>query len=498
MTKVIKIVIIFISLLLLTVTIRGRSVDLVNNQSSKDTSPGGPYEGSNNTSRYALTEAIVNNRTFFLTPEQARFGAPDVAQLYGRYFTVFTPGISFLGIPLYFLGQRIDLPQTMAYLTVTLLSVLNVFLVYKLAKRFTESGFTALLCGFLFLFATNALAYSNTYTQHHAATAIILSSLLAAFAPASFASAVFMGFLVGAGALVDIPVVIALLPVLIYFVFRYLSVILDPRKLKLSFNLGILGLVLGVLPLFALFGWYNYRTTRSFTTLAQSVGRAAEFDAQRLGLPDASSPKSRIPLPYSPRKLVRGLYILIVSNERGWFYYSPIVAFGIAGLVLAVKNKSQSKIAVVSIGVITAFIVPYSMFGDPWGGWAFGPRYLIPASAIACAFIAPFLENLRRKWLFAAIFLPVAFYSAYLSSLGALTTNLVPPKIEVENIPDHIPYTPQYNRQLLAKNTTGSLVYNLFLNQFLSANTLHIYFTAASCLVIGILYLSLNLRRHAA
>jgi hypothetical protein len=154
-------------------------------------------------------------------------------------------------------------------------------------------------------------------------------------------------------------------------------------------------------------------------------------------------------------------------------------------------------LAIVTIGIILAIVVPYAMFGDPWGGWAFGPRYLIPASAVICPFITLFLDRIRRNWFLKILFMAVAFYGAYLASLGTLTTNLIPPKVEAVQLSVPIPYTPEYNRQLLAQNISGSLIFNTFLNQFISAEVFHLSFTVITCLIIGTLYLFSQLSRHA-
>src|SRR6266480_4895433 len=60
---------------------------------------GTPFELSNSNARYALTETIVNNHTLSFSKEQAKFAAPDVVMLKGKFFSVFTPGVSFIGVP---------------------------------------------------------------------------------------------------------------------------------------------------------------------------------------------------------------------------------------------------------------------------------------------------------------------------------------------------------------------------------------------------------------
>src|SRR3989344_9276696 len=53
---------------------------LFQNLDSKLTSLGSPFESSGSTSRYILTEAIVEDNTFLLNEVRAKFAAPDVVK----------------------------------------------------------------------------------------------------------------------------------------------------------------------------------------------------------------------------------------------------------------------------------------------------------------------------------------------------------------------------------------------------------------------------------
>jgi hypothetical protein len=57
------------------------------------------------------------------------------------------------------------------------------------------------------------------------------------------------------------------------------------------------------------------------------------------------------------------------------------------------------------------------------------------------------------------------------STLGALTTNLIPPKVEALNLSITIPYTYLYNQQLLTQGKVSSLIYNLSLNTIFTPQT---------------------------
>ena len=165
----------------------------------------GPFESSGSTSRYVLTEAIVEDRTITLNEERARLASPDVVEYQGKYLTLFTPGVSFLGVPFYWIGKMFQMPQLFTFISSSVFAFINVILIIYLARKL-DIGFSAsLLSGFLFLFATNSLSYSFTFSQHQASTLIILLGTINALGKRGLANNVTFGLLYGIGLLVDIP-----------------------------------------------------------------------------------------------------------------------------------------------------------------------------------------------------------------------------------------------------------------------------------------------------
>src|SRR5258706_6380048 len=169
MKKYIKILtIIFIacvSILLLILSIKGNVKDgslMFQNDSS--TVVGGPYESTNSTSRYALTQSIVNNGAFSFTNDLAVFASPDLVQYKGKYFSIFTPGESFLGIPFYIIGNFFGIPQIATFSITLILALINFALISKIANKFGTNIYLSLLSAFPILFGTNAFAYALTFT----------------------------------------------------------------------------------------------------------------------------------------------------------------------------------------------------------------------------------------------------------------------------------------------------------------------------------------------
>src|SRR6202044_2418247 len=107
-----------------------------------------------------------------------------------------------------------------------------------------------------------------------------------------------------------------------------------------------------------------------------------EKSNQKVSLP----PPDSVFTYFNPRNMLNGFYILLISPDRGVIMYTPVMIFGAIGMYMAYKRKQ--KYIPVMLGIIGADFILYSMWGDPYGGWAFGARYLIPAYAVLSIYIA--------------------------------------------------------------------------------------------------------------
>jgi len=462
------VLIVVFTALLLSLFIKGdKGGEPIAFQQINDPRIGGPFETSNNNSRYALVESIVNQGTFLFDDTQAKFAAPDVVAHNGRFFSIFTPGVSFVGIPFYIIGEYLGIPQLLTYSSTHLFALLNIFLVALLTVRLGGRIYHGAISGLVFLFGTNALSFSLTLTQHHLSTFLILLGVLNALGKRTLLTNLVFGAIFGAALLMDIPNALLLLPVGLYIMYKNFSIEHLSEKVKLRLKIGVVGLVVGLIPFLALFGWYNHQTTSSYSTLAQFVGRSdypvpvEEIEVQNALVAEENPKPKLLSLPFDTRRQINGLYILIISNERGIFYYSPILLIGIMGLLFAYKTKKYKNAALLIFSVVSINIVLYSMFHDPSGGWSFGSRYLIPSGALLSAGLGIGIARFVRNPIFIFVFFILLVYSVGVASLGALTTNAIPPKIEAQNLIDPVPYTYEYNLQFVDKNESSSLLYNL-------------------------------------
>ena len=163
--------------------------------------------------------------------------------------------------------------------------------------------------------------------------------------------------------------------------------------------------------------------------------------------------------PYNPRLELNGFYILLFSNERGIFYFSPILLAGVWGLGILYKQKKERTAVSVIVGSALICVLTYSMFGDPWGGWAYGARYMIPAEALLALGVGAAFESLKKlpSQLLVGVLL---IYSVAVAVVGTVTTTSVPPKVEAVHLQSYIPYTYQRGVDLIEQNFSNSLVYN--------------------------------------
>ncbi len=455
-----------LAILLLFFTVKGTKKTYYD-QSLYDTSMGSPFESSNNSSRYALTEAITNRLSFILTPEEAKFSSPDVAKKNNRYFSLFMPGVSVLGAPLFYIGKYLGFPQLTTYLLNGIISLVCLLFIVKISRKIGANKNWSIISGFLFIFSSNVWAYSLGYTQHLLTTLLVLIGLKIIQNKINVLNNLFLGVVFGAGLMVDLPNAIILLPIVIYQILRHFEVTYKTFKI----NWKLLLLAVGVVPFIASFIGYNILTTGSPLSPAQFLGRTSDFfvTQEEINIYEASrtEPKTGISLPFKSRKQLQGLYILIVSNERGILYYSPVLILGLFGFYISSKNRGSLSFNQVTLGIIGLNLFVYAMFGDPWGGWSFGPRYMIPATAVIMIYFPFFFESKKYRVLKSILMVILASYSIYLSSLGALTTSMVPPKQEAIYFTNPIPYTPQLNKEFI-ETKTSSLFYNLVLNDKIS------------------------------
>src|SRR5260221_5743970 len=405
----------------------------------------GPFELSPERGRYALIYALVENHTFHLAPDIARFTAPDVGYLDHNYVSIFAPSVSLVGIPGYIIGKQLNMAQFGTFAWMAIFALLNVLLIRAVAIRLGANSLAASIGGIAFLFGTPAFAYAVTLYEHHLSTFLLLLCLYLLIRFNNLLSLFTIWVLYAFSFTVDYPNLFLLFPIAFAAFLRSSVIEIIQRKFTLRISLPRLLMMTGVIIPLAFCLWINQQSYNDPFTISGTVARVVGVNANgspRLWFDVYKSQVSKttqnvnLPPPgsiftfFAPRNMMNGFYILLFSPDRGVIVYAPVVLFGLAGLYLGTKKKQ--KYVPLMLGIIGANLVLYSMWGDPYGGWAFGSRYLIPAYAILAIYTALLLTYLGKKRLFIFIFFIVFSYSVIVNALGAVTSNSNPPKIQAD------------------------------------------------------------------
>ncbi len=463
------------SLAVLVVTYKGDAGSY--DQASRSSAIGSPFEATNTSSRYALTEAIVENGSLELNEKQARFSAPDLIYVNNKFYSIFTPGVSFLAVPFYQLGKHWMTPEFTTFGLNLVFALLNVLLIIRLTHKLTGSVTASLFAGLTFLFASNAHAYALTLTQHHGAIFIMLLGIFAALRKPGWLNGFWFGLLCGLGLLFDFPNLFIMLPIGIFMLGQYFTVSREGEKTKLTLKLSLISILLGIIPLVGLYGWYNTQTVGSPTGVAQFVGRTNYFDTAEqkaeLALKKETVDVWQSQLPFSTRLQLQGAHILFVSNERSWLHYSPILLTSLFGVWYATRTKELQNANMLFVFIFIMNVLVYISVGDPWGGWSFGPRYLLPGAAIAAVYVGMVVARWQR-FLPGLIFIGYLLWtSVWINSMGALTSAHIPPKQETIALGNDLPYTWELNKRMVDKNQSSSFVYNVWLKDSMTVATFH-------------------------
>lgn len=496
--KILLTLLLLMAVLLYAVTIRGIPGNppgsLIKNNLDQAAKP---FELSPERGRYILLLSLAENRSFALSKELADAAYPDVGYHQGRYYIFFAPGISLLAWPLYTLGSQINLGQVAAYSTIALFAVLNIFVLFRIARDILKLPvWVSLAVPMMFAFGSNSWSYAITMYQHHVTTFFIISSFYAVWkyrqkGLLSWAWAFYVWLCYAFALGIDYPNAVLMLPVMIYLAVSAFSL----KKLKESYTVGLrLSAVLtsiGFIIIMGLHGYYNYVNFGSPTRLSGELPsyksvKDEKLDQNRKGeqiLQSMQEQKSAVGffqednMPFSP-------YTLLIGPDRGVFLYEPVFLLAVIGILIALYALN-TEINVL-LGTVGAHFFLYSSWGDPWGGWAFGPRYMIPSLAVLSLFAGIFLAKYGKKLWVRIITLILFAYSSAIAILGAVTSNAIPPKIEADFL--KMKYNFLMNYDFLTDGRSGSYVYNTYASQLM---TLQQFALTLLIITVTVFYLSL-------
>lgn len=327
--------------------------------------------GANQNTRFDLVRSIVEEQTFRI--DHYHYNTNDKARREQHYYIDKAPGVSWLGVPVHeaiiaSIGNKRPIPR---YLDVSmyLVTVFAVAIPSALA-----GGMLFVLVGILGLptkarvalalaygLGTLAFPYSTLFYGHQLAAALLLAAFVLMVrirhqsvtgilkAPAL----VIIGLLLGYAVATEYPaaLVCAVLGI-------YAATFVRPhgRLAWLAVGMAIPGAALAL--------YHNAAFGGPFTLpyeFSTQVHRHLGF-FMGIGLPDANT-----------------LYQILFSSYRGLFYSAPWLLLAIPGAVLLLRQRRFRAEALACIAIVVSFVWLNASLVDWEGGWAMGPRYMIPA-----------------------------------------------------------------------------------------------------------------------
>ncbi len=423
------------------------------------------FESSQERARYSQMLSFVTQGKLSID-DVKDFAKPDLAWINNHYYPAYPPGLSILLSPFFAIGHLLNAPMVFVNLANALLTLLTGYLLYRVSKRIGFSYDESLLIGVIYTASTLVLSYGTTLYQHTLSGLLLFVILYLHLVNSNASSSWFLlllqGLLVSAAYLVDYPNIVPALVIFIATCITKLHYSEDAVKLYITVRSNLLWLFLGLLVGFILIGLINY------SLFGQAFILTNRYNLRVLDLHNItytyeslnSSMFSEVVYAekFNIHNLFRGIHILLFSVDRGLFIYTPIL------LLLAFTIKRFGNPNLRNLLLLTFFsnLLLYSMYDDPWGGWAFGPRYLIPTLPMLVLLLAPLLRvGIPKKVLYLFI-LP---FMSIIPLLGATTSNLVPPSIE-QNLT--IPSSFLTNIEYLRSGYTGSFVFNHLFRDYMS------------------------------
>lgn len=460
-----------------------------------------PFELSPERGRYAHTYALAVNGSFSLNQDLADVVYPDVGYVDGRFYSFFAPGISIMAVPFYQFGSQFQLAQVFTFGVVALFAIGNLFFLYRIGKDvFKLPNANALIAPLIFGFASTSWSYATTLYQHHLTTFFILSSFYAVWkyrqkTVFGFLWAGYVWFAYAAAFTVDYPNLLFMFPVMIYFAISSVTFTKLRRKLTIDIRPAIILTSVFFIGLSAAHAYYNQTQLGDWKKLSGNiVGYKLIKERQLLEkaggtdiIKEIEDDKTSAAF-FSEENITHGMNTLLIAPDKGIFFFSPIFVLGIIAIASALRKMNTELSVLLSLTTINIFL--YASFGDPWGGWAFGPRYLILSMAILSLFIGLWLAKVPYRVVTKLIVFVLFAFSAAVSLMGVLTTNAVPPKVEADFL--KMKYGYLLNFDYFQDGISSSFVYNQY---FLQSISLQQYFLVLYSVIILLFLVALILSR---
>ncbi len=350
----------------------------------------------NQNSRLDMVLAVVDDGTFQI--DRYVENTVDYARVGDHYYSDKAPGAAFVLIPVYAamkpvletpvvaslmerLGSNEAFQQTLradgsglleakvrlailqvvgAFLAAALPSALMGVLLYRLLGRAIRDPRPRLLAVGAYALLTPAYAYSNAFYGHQLSAALLVGAyyLIATLhRPPSRARLLVVGALLGFSVVAEYPAALLVVVLSAYAVF----VLRRQGRLASLFWIGLSGSMVAL-------AWFAYNNA-VFGGPLELGYRYSELwvDQHEAGFLSLTRPH------------LDALWGITFSRFRGLFLLSPIALLALPGFAYAWRRQELRPEALVSAAALGTMLLFNGSSIMWWGGYAVGPRYLLPA-----------------------------------------------------------------------------------------------------------------------
>jgi hypothetical protein len=318
--------------------------------------------GWNQNSRFDLTRAIVEHGTVRIDRYEKNTG--DEAKRDGHYYCDKAPGVSLLGVPVWAVvyagAARPPRPEQLAIgawlatvFAIGIPSALAVVALFAIARRLGARAPWAMTIAVGYGLATLAFPYATVYYGHQLVAALLVIAFeLVQEGGASRSRFAAVGALLGLAVVVEYPAALAAIPIFVY------------AMRGAPWKTVVIGTALGAAIPAVVLAWYHTAAFGGPLTLPY------EFSTQKhrhmgwfmgLGVPDLDV-----------------AWQILGSSYRGLFYSAPWLLLCVPGAV-RLWRAGFREVVVACSAIVVLFVWLNASLVDWQGGWAMGPRYLIPA-----------------------------------------------------------------------------------------------------------------------
>ncbi len=496
--------IIVIGLILFAATIRG-DVGNMNDvaQLGQYTLPGGAFESSHERAPYAEMLAIKTRGTIELGEKLADFGSPDIGYDENKYYSFFPSGIPVILLAGHTIGSLYNHGQIGAYFMMSIATIITMIFIYLICRDiFKLDSWAAIAAPIVYAFGTSSWSYSVTIYQH-AVTAMLamimfyLTWLYRKRGKYRVLWASLVWTLYGLSFFIDYPNALILMPNMVYFLLSSFRVKEYEVGQKVTFVFN--GTIIATMIFFVMtIGYHGYHNTKFFGQwyiIANSLTRYTKDQGKVVEIVKQDKTEVKVTRSLIEELLPSGSKTLLFGIDKGLFLFSPVLIMALLGYLSLWNKRRTMELGVISaLPVFNLFV--YASFGDPYGGWAFGPRYLIPAMASLSIMTIIGLQFGRLRALRRLVFFILFMISSGIALVGALTSNLIPPKVEADYLKiDYYNFT--HNFDLIYKNASSSYAYNAYVSQYMTLEQYAVVLWSALIAIMFVLIFLLPLKLRA-